>query len=51
VIRAVRVRSTKRVEQIWVSEALLEDARLVGTLEILGEPRPIVFDESGNLSW
>lgn len=47
--RLARIHSTLHLEQLDVSEALLDEARDNPQVEILGDPRPFVFDEAGNL--
>lgn len=48
-IRLVRIRDTLSLNRIWISEAMLEDARNTPGVKIVGEPEPFVFDEEGNL--
>jgi hypothetical protein len=45
--RIVRVRSTKHLEHLWVSERALDDVLASGRCEALGPPRPIAFDANG----
>lgn len=45
--RIVRVRSTKHLERLWVSEPALADVLATGRCELLGPPRPIAFDARG----
>ncbi|MFL5990723.1 MAG: lactate racemase domain-containing protein [Rubrobacteraceae bacterium] len=47
--RLVRIQNTLKLRQMWVSEALLEEARDDERLSMLEEPRPIDFDASGSL--
>lgn len=47
--RIVRIESTLEIEHIWISEALLEEAKAHPHLEVLGEPEEWPFDEHGNL--
>jgi hypothetical protein len=47
--RIVRVRSTKHLERLWVSEPALADVLATGRCELLGPPRPIGFDADGML--
>jgi hypothetical protein len=49
-VRAVRIRSTKELGHIWVTEPLLEEARQADDLEVLGPPEPLEFDASGNFT-
>lgn len=48
-VKIVRIQNTERLDEIWISEALLEAARLMPQIEILSEPAKLVFDEQGNL--
>ena len=47
--RIVHIKDTMRLEEIEVSEAMLEEARGNQNVEILGEPHEWPFDEDGNL--
>jgi hypothetical protein len=47
--RLVRIQSTLKLRQMWISEALLKEARDDERLSMLEEPRPIDFDASGSL--
>jgi hypothetical protein len=44
------IRNTLALAEVACSSAYLAEARSRGDLEILSEPRPLEFDESGNLS-
>ena len=48
-LRLARVHSTLRLEELCVSEALLDEVRANAALEILEEPAPMQFDPSGHL--
>ena len=48
-VRLARVHSTLRLEELYVSEALLEEVRANPSVEILGEPAPMAFDAAGRL--
>ncbi len=48
-IRLVRIRDTLSLSRIWISEAMLEDARNTPGVKVIGNPEPFVFDEEGNL--
>lgn len=48
--RIARIRSTKYVEEFWISEPFLPEALASGRVEPLTEPQPIVFDEQGMLA-
>ncbi|MBC8157818.1 MAG: DUF2088 domain-containing protein [Alphaproteobacteria bacterium] len=48
--RIVRIRNTKDLDTIWVSEAYRTDLAKRDDMEILGDPAPIEFDDAGNLT-
>jgi hypothetical protein len=45
--RIARIRSTKYVEDLWVSEPFLEQVLATGRAEVINEPGPILFDANG----
>jgi hypothetical protein len=47
--RICRIKSTARLDDLWVSEALLPDVNTHSNLEVLQKPSPMPFDDSGNL--
>jgi hypothetical protein len=47
--RIVRIKNTLLLEELDVSEALLEEAKQRGNIEILWGPKPLVFDTTGAL--
>lgn len=47
--RIVHIRDTMRLEEIEISEAMVEEARRNPQVELLGEPRDWPFDAEGNL--
>lgn len=47
--RVVRIRDTMNLEEIYISEAMMEEARASEHIEILEEPGDWGFDEGGNL--
>jgi len=47
--RVIRIESTLRLTELDISEALLEDAQLHSSLEVIGETTPFEFDTTGNL--
>ena len=47
--RIVHIQDTMRLEEIFISEAMLEEARNNPHVEILSEPEDWPFDEQGNL--
>jgi lactate racemase-like protein len=48
--RLVRVHNTLRLGDLWISEALLDEARANHAVTVLGEPQPMRFDEDGRLA-
>lgn len=47
--RIVRIHDTMNIQQIYISEAMLEEAQQNENIEILSEPEAWNFDECGNL--
>lgn len=47
--RVLRIRNSSHVDEIWISEALLDDARENPNIEIIGKAAPFDFDARGNL--
>ncbi|MEA5001976.1 MAG: lactate racemase domain-containing protein [Christensenella sp.] len=47
--RIIRIKNTAHIEDIYISEALMEEAKANPNIEILSEPQPFVFNEEGNL--
>ncbi len=47
--RVMRIRNTLLVEEMEVSEACLADPRMRPEVAVIGRPRPLAFDSSGNL--
>jgi hypothetical protein len=47
--RIVWIKNTLSLEKIFASESLLPEIRKNSQLEILGDPKPMSFDEKGNL--
>jgi hypothetical protein len=47
-VRFVRIRDTLHLEELEISEALLPEARKAG-LTVLGDPRPLEFDDTGSV--
>jgi hypothetical protein len=45
--RIARIRSTKYVEDMWVSEPYLNQVLSSGRVDVINEPGPIMFDENG----
>jgi hypothetical protein len=48
-LRIVRIQDTLHLGEIWISEAMLSDARSRDDIDILTEPAPFAFDAQGNL--
>jgi hypothetical protein len=49
-VRLVRVRSTLHLGDLWISEALLYEARASPDVTVLGEPQAMRFDGAGRLA-
>lgn len=47
--RVIRIESTLKLTELDISEALVEDAQLHSSLEVIGETQPFQFDATGNL--
>ena len=47
--RIIRIKDTLHLEEIYISEAMIPEARANKQMEIIGEPQPFPFDEKGNL--
>ncbi len=47
--RVCRIRSTARLDEMWISEALTEQARIDPKITIEEEPRTLEFNSAGNL--
>lgn len=45
--RIARIRSTKYVEDLWVSEPFLDQVLSSGRVDVVNEPGPILFDAKG----
>jgi hypothetical protein len=48
-IKMLRIKNTLKLDEIFISEHLLAQARLDSRIEILGDPRPMHFAENGSL--
>jgi hypothetical protein len=48
-VRAILIRDTRHLGEIWVSTAMKEEIARVPEAEV-GEPAPLPFDEAGNLT-
>lgn len=47
--RIIRIKDTMHLEYIYISEPMLEEAKLNSNIEIMGEPEEWPFDKIGNL--
>lgn len=47
--RVIRIQDTAHLQEIWVSEAMLEEAAANRSLEILGKAEELPFNAAGNL--
>lgn len=47
--RVIRIKDSLHIEHIWISEAMLEEAKRNPNLEIENEPEYLPFNEAGNL--
>ncbi|MGI6557682.1 MAG: lactate racemase domain-containing protein [Limnochordia bacterium] len=47
--KVVHIKNTLELGEIWISEALLPEAKANPQIEILSDPVPFVFDEEDNL--
>jgi hypothetical protein len=48
-LRMAVIPNTLELAELWASPALAEEARAREHLEVVGGPRPLPFDERGNL--
>jgi hypothetical protein len=48
-VRMALIANTLELAELWVSPALLDDVKRHSHLEVLGDPRALPFDETGNL--
>lgn len=49
--RLVRISSTKKLDMMYISEALIAEARQDPSATILDEPHEMPFDDAGNAIW
>jgi hypothetical protein len=47
--KIVRIKNTSHIEEIWISEALMDEARKHPQIKIIEEPKDFDFDKDGNL--
>lgn len=48
-LKVMRIKNTLKIERLYISEPLLEEARARDDIQILGEMEPVKFDAQGNL--
>ena len=48
--KVVRIKDTLHLSEIYISEAMLEEAKANPAIEICGQPELISFDEAGNIN-
>lgn len=48
-VRVVYIKNTLSLASVMISEALMDEARAMEGMEVLGDPQPLRFDEIGNL--
>lgn len=48
-VRIIRIKNTLKLEEIWVSENMLDEAKSTPGLKVVGEPECIKFDAQGNM--
>jgi hypothetical protein len=49
-VRLVRIPDTLHLREIWISEALVDEARAHPAVELVGTPRELTFDAEGRLA-
>jgi hypothetical protein len=49
-LRLAWIRNTSKLDELWASQALLDEAAANPRLEILGDPAPVAFDAEGRLA-
>lgn len=47
--RVCRIRNTASLGEMWISEALVEEAKANAKLVVIADPKPMAFDANGNL--
>lgn len=47
--KVIRIKDTMHIGEIYISEALIPQAKAHPQMEIMGEPQPFLFDENGNM--
>jgi hypothetical protein len=48
--KIVRIKNTSHIEEIIISEALVDEAKKHPMMKMLEEPKEVVFDKDGNFS-
>ena len=48
-VRIIRIHNTLHLDELYISESLLEEARKYPEIEILSQPEPFALDGDGNL--
>jgi len=48
--KIVRIKNTSHIEEISISEALVDEAKTHTNMTMLEEPKEVIFDKDGNLS-
>jgi hypothetical protein len=48
-MRIIRIKNTLELEHMFISECLLDEAKMNPNIEILSEPEYMSFNENGNL--
>ncbi len=49
-VRAIRIKNTLHIDEIWISEALLQEAQEHANIDVLGPATPLAFHSNGDLS-
>lgn len=49
-VKIIRIKNTMELERIWISENYLADWGNSNDLRVVGEPKPLIFNEDNNLS-
>ncbi|MDR4887448.1 lactate racemase domain-containing protein [Fredinandcohnia sp. QZ13] len=45
-VRIVRIKNTLEIQEIWISESMLEEARSLDSIEVVSDPAPMDFSSS-----
>ena len=48
-IKIIRIKNTLKLQEIYISENMLEESKAISGIEIIGEPEFMKFDQHGNL--